>query len=102
LLNPLTLFINYTEHVQTKGLVQLLGQSIASHGVYVGCLVAGYAPTRALGVTAATYAASELWTVATRGHEDLGLPQDLFIGYAVVLAGIAAKLLTSDAIEIEE
>jgi hypothetical protein len=97
-----TLFINSIEQVQAKGLFQLLGQIIIIHGVYIGCLVTGCASTKALGVTAATYAASQILTVATKGHEDLGLPQEPFIGYAVVLAGIAAKLLTGDDIDLEE
>jgi len=79
-----------------KTMLGCLGQALASHGLYVACLAAGCTPVKALGVASVSVAVNQLYTVATKRNEDLGMPQSPFVGYAIFTAGIAAKLLCGE------
>jgi hypothetical protein len=83
------------ENSQAKGLFRKLGQDILSHGVYIGCLVSELEPVKALGYTAMSVAVNQILTVVTKGNKELEMPAKPFYGYAFLLGGMAARLLTA-------
>jgi len=91
---PANLELASEEGNQSRILFQKLGQDVFSHGLYVGCLVMGCEPTRALGYTSISMAAGKIFTVVTKANEGLGVPSNTLLICAAALCGTAAKLLS--------